>query len=87
MAKSQPRRIKSSKLAPLKEGEEGKEGNKISRSRIKRKPSGEGNMLQTSNQFSGTGVMNPSQIGANTLKRPHIRTSYPKLMSMKKTAL
>lgn len=34
------KRIKSSKLAPLKEGEEPKDGKKTAQSRLKRRPSG-----------------------------------------------
>lgn len=75
-----PKRIKSSKLAPLKEGEEPKEGKKTGQALLRRRPSGEVSaMSQTSSQMMGTGTINAP--GINTLKKTHIRTSYPKLMA------
>lgn len=87
MTRPQARRIKSSKLAPLKEGgEERKEAKKLTSS-VKRRPSGDSRLRAGDNQLSGTGMMNPSLLGTNTMKKPQIRTSYPKLMSMKRTVV
>lgn len=86
MTRPQARRIKSSKLAPLKEGEERKEAKKLTSS-VKRRPSGDSRLCAGDNQLSGTGMMNPSLLGTNTMKKPQIRTSYPKLMSMKRTVV
>lgn len=81
VARPLPKRVKSSKLAPLKEGEEGK---KTPQSMLRRRPSGEMSGL-ISNQMSAIGTLNPGQLGTATLRKTQIRTSYPKLMSAKRT--
>jgi hypothetical protein len=81
---NQSKRIKSSRLAPLKEGEEGR---KTPQPLLKRRPSGEqsSSMSLTQNQMGVSGTMNLAQTGNISMKRAHIRTSYPKLMNAKRT--
>ena len=84
------KRVKSSKLAPLKDEESKKTPNPP----LRRKPSGEKNIstvinnapLMQSNGFSST--LQNNSLGQNlgqTLKRTNIRTGYAKLTSAKRS--
>jgi hypothetical protein len=73
-ALNQSKRIKSSRLAPLKDGEESR---KAPQPLLKRRESG--SMSQTQQQYA-TGTINPSQPGTMTMKKTLIR----KLVSAKK---
>jgi hypothetical protein len=88
VANSLSKRVKSSKLAPIRD----EEGKKTPNPHLKRKPSGEAsqsalNTVNLSATFQGNNVMPPvpQNLGISTLKRTNIRTSYPKLMSAKRT--
>jgi hypothetical protein len=90
IANSLSKRVKSSKLAPLRD----EEGKKTPNPQLGRKPSGEtsqAGMNNTMNNLSATMQPNnvippsPQNLALSTLKRTNIRTSYPKLMSAKRT--
>jgi len=82
---NQSKRIKSSKLAPLREGEESR---KTPQPLLKR-PSRESQRSSTLNQnpLAATGTVNMAQTGPITMKKTHIRTGFPKLMSAKRTLM
>jgi hypothetical protein len=88
-----PQRVKSSRLAPIKEGEEGKKSNLL-----RRKQSGEALNLNATGNFnpSATGNVNlnaTGNLGTNSnvnvpnLRKTNIRTGYSKLISAKKTII
>ena len=81
---NQSKRIKSSKLAPLKEGEESR---KTPQPLLKR-PSRESQRSSVQNQnLAATGTINVAQTGPITMKKTNIRTGFPKLMSAKRTLM
>jgi hypothetical protein len=86
-----PQRVKSSRLAPIKEGEEGKKSNLL-----RRKQSGEALNLNATGSFNpnATGNVNlnatgnlgtTSNVNIPNLRKTNIRTGYSKLISAKKT--
>jgi hypothetical protein len=88
VANSVSKRVKSSRLAPLRE----EEGKKTPTLQPRRKPSGEPNQSAINVQnlsatMQGNNAMPPSAqtLAMSTLRRSNIRTSYPKLMSAKRT--
>ena len=79
---NQSKRIKSSKLAPLKEGEESRNTPQP----LLKRPSRESQRSSVQNQnLAATGTINVAQTGPITMKKTHIRTGFPKLMSAKRT--
>ena len=80
-AMSTTKRVKSSKLAPIKDAEEGK---KTPSSVLRRKPSRE-SQKEKEPSLSGTMTAGVPQLGVVSMRKSHIRTSYPKLFQTKKT--
>ena len=77
------KRVKSSKLAPLKQHEE--TTNKNNSSRIHRKPSRESQNIEAA-ALGETGTIRPpsARKAASAMRKSNIRTSYPKLFQSKK---
>jgi hypothetical protein len=85
---SQSKRIKSSRLAPLREVEEGK---KTPQPMLKRKPSADLSRNESVNNvnLAATGTINLNRtgnIGVNTLRKTNIRTNL-KMTSAKRTII
>ena len=76
------KRIKSSKLAPLKDGEESR---KTPQPLLKRPSSKRSAVGMNETPLATSVAINPAQTGPITMKKSHIRTSFPKLMSAKRT--
>lgn len=91
VANSVSKRVKSSRLAPIRD----EEGKKTPNAQLRRKPSQEASQVGMNTiNLSATMQPNnpmppppPQNLGLSTLKRTNIRTSYPKLMSAKRTIL